>query len=234
MTLMLERRAALELVKKHVAKENNIKHMIAVGGIMRSVATRLGEDADRWELVGILHDIDYEVCSGPEDHTVKAKELLRQAGATNLKFTLMHSPGRYLLSTEVVEAIKANLASVGIDMTIQNLEWGAFSSATTTKLEDTRMEASLNWWRSINGDADSAIADFATKFLPPGNNTFDFAFTALSLSAPEKQRFKYRLDPYDATWVDAGTRRHPLQRKIGAGMTPELFRQKVAEAMEAT
>jgi 4-hydroxy-tetrahydrodipicolinate reductase len=29
--------------------------------------------------------------------------------------------------------------------------------------------------------------------------------------------------------VDAGTRRHPLQRKIGAGMTPELFRQKVAE-----
>ena len=105
----------------------------------------------------------------------KAKEVLRQAGATNLKFTLMHSPGRYLLSTEVVEAIKANLAAVGVDMTIQNLEWGAFASATTTKLEDTRMEASLNWWRSINGDADSAIADFATKFLPPGNNTSFFS-----------------------------------------------------------
>jgi signal transduction histidine kinase len=43
--------------------------------------------------------------------------------------------------------------------------------------------------------------------IPPGNNTFDFRFTALSLSAPEKQRFKYRLDPYDKTWVDAGAGR---------------------------
>ena len=43
--------------------------------------------------------------------------------------------------------------------------------------------------------------------IPPGNNTFDFVFTALSLAAPEKQSFKYRLEPYDKDWVDAGTRR---------------------------
>jgi signal transduction histidine kinase/ligand-binding sensor domain-containing protein len=43
--------------------------------------------------------------------------------------------------------------------------------------------------------------------LPPGNHTFDFRFTALSLSAPEKQRFKYRLQPYDRDWVDAGAGR---------------------------
>ena len=42
---------------------------------------------------------------------------------------------------------------------------------------------------------------------PPGNNTFDFRFTALSFSAPEKVRFKYRLEPFDKDWVDAGTRR---------------------------
>ena len=41
----------------------------------------------------------------------------------------------------------------------------------------------------------------------PGNNTFDFRFTALSLSAPEKQRFRYRLEPYDKDWVDAGAGR---------------------------
>jgi PAS domain S-box-containing protein len=41
----------------------------------------------------------------------------------------------------------------------------------------------------------------------PGNNTFDFRFTALSFSAPEKLRFKYRLEPFDKDWVDAGTRR---------------------------
>jgi signal transduction histidine kinase/ligand-binding sensor domain-containing protein len=43
--------------------------------------------------------------------------------------------------------------------------------------------------------------------VPPGNHTFDFRFTALSFSAPEKLRFRYRLDPSDKDWVDAGTRR---------------------------
>lgn len=75
--LKLEKDAALDLVGKYVSKENNIKHMIAVGAIMRVIATRLNEDANKWELVGILHDIDYEVCAGPADHTIKAKELLK-------------------------------------------------------------------------------------------------------------------------------------------------------------
>jgi predicted hydrolase (HD superfamily) len=74
---MLDRGTSLDLVRKYVTKENNIKHMIAVGAIMRSVASRLDEDANRWEEVGILHDIDYEVCAGPEDHTIKANDILR-------------------------------------------------------------------------------------------------------------------------------------------------------------
>jgi len=51
------------------------------------------------------------------------------------------------------------------------------------------------------------LAHEGTPAAPAGNNTFDFRFTALSLSAPERVRFKYRLDPYDKDWVDAGTRR---------------------------
>ncbi len=43
--------------------------------------------------------------------------------------------------------------------------------------------------------------------VPAGRDTFDFTFTALNLSAPERQRFKYRLAPYDKQWVDAGTLR---------------------------
>jgi PAS domain S-box-containing protein len=43
--------------------------------------------------------------------------------------------------------------------------------------------------------------------IPPGNNTFDFRFTALSFSNPDKLRFKSRLEPFDKDWVDAGTRR---------------------------
>jgi len=76
---MLTRETALDLVRTYVKKENNIKHMIGVGAIMSSVASRLGEDANRWGIVGILHDIDFEVCTGPADHTIKAKDLLKDA-----------------------------------------------------------------------------------------------------------------------------------------------------------
>lgn len=72
----ISRAEALELVRGHVHKESNIKHMVAVGAIMRELAVRWGEDPERWEAAGILHDIDMEVCTGMEDHTLKAKELL--------------------------------------------------------------------------------------------------------------------------------------------------------------
>jgi predicted hydrolase (HD superfamily) len=88
---MLVRETALGLVRKYVTKENNIKHMIAVGAIMRSVASRLNEDANKWEVVGVLHDIDYEVCDGPADHTIKAKDLLKDA-----------------VDAEIIEAIMAH------------------------------------------------------------------------------------------------------------------------------
>ncbi|MBM4237275.1 MAG: HDIG domain-containing protein [Euryarchaeota archaeon] len=73
----MNRDDALALVRTRVSKENNVKHMIAVGAVMREAAIRLGEDPQRWELVGILHDIDFEICSGASDHTLRAAEILR-------------------------------------------------------------------------------------------------------------------------------------------------------------
>ncbi len=51
--------------------------------------------------------------------------------------------------------------------------------------------------------------------VPPGNNTFDFRFTALSFSAPEKLHFKYRLEPFEKDWVNAGTRRTAHYTNMG-------------------
>jgi putative nucleotidyltransferase with HDIG domain len=74
---MISRDEALGLIKRYVKKENNIKHMIAVGAVMKETAMKLGEDQERWELAGILHDIDFEQCSGLSDHTKIAKDLLK-------------------------------------------------------------------------------------------------------------------------------------------------------------
>ncbi len=74
---MISREEAIGLLREYVSKDNNLKHMIAVSGIMRQLALKLGENAQEWEIVGLLHDIDFERCNGITDHTLVAKEILR-------------------------------------------------------------------------------------------------------------------------------------------------------------
>jgi signal transduction histidine kinase len=47
----------------------------------------------------------------------------------------------------------------------------------------------------------------ASATLPPGSKTVEFHYTAPVLGEPEQARFRYRLEPFDREWVDAGTRR---------------------------
>lgn len=53
-------------------------HGLAVEGVMRFLADQEGEDVEKWGMVGLLHDIDYE--KFPEQHCVKAVELLKAEG----------------------------------------------------------------------------------------------------------------------------------------------------------
>jgi putative nucleotidyltransferase with HDIG domain len=57
---MITREKALDLVKNHVMNGNLVNHMIAVAAIMRRMSEHFNEDQDLWEVVGMLHDIDYE------------------------------------------------------------------------------------------------------------------------------------------------------------------------------
>jgi hypothetical protein len=53
--------------------------------------------------------------------------------------------------------------------------------------------------------------------LAPGGRQFEFFYTALSFTAPEKVRFKYRLEGYDRAWIDAGTRRVAYYTSVPPG-----------------
>ena len=77
----MNRDEALALLRRYNQEAFHIRHGITVGRVMRRMAQRLGRggEADFWECVGILHDIDFE--QWPEQHCVKCVELLRQAGA---------------------------------------------------------------------------------------------------------------------------------------------------------
>lgn len=77
----MNRAEAMELLKKHNKDPFHIQHALTVEGVMKWYAKELGfaEEADYWGIVGLLHDIDFE--EYPEQHCVKAPELLREGGA---------------------------------------------------------------------------------------------------------------------------------------------------------
>ena len=76
----ITRQAALAALKEYNTESFHIQHALTVEGVMRWYAVELGygEDADFWATVGLLHDIDFEVW--PDEHCVKAPELLEKAG----------------------------------------------------------------------------------------------------------------------------------------------------------
>lgn len=76
----IEREAAFLLLKKYNKDPFHIQHGLTVEGVMKWYAAELGyqEDAEYWGIVGLLHDIDFE--EYPEQHCIKAPELLQEAG----------------------------------------------------------------------------------------------------------------------------------------------------------
>lgn len=76
----IQREEAFALLKKYNKDSFHIQHALTVEGTMKWFAEKLGygEDAEYWGIVGLLHDIDFELY--PEQHCIKAPELLREAG----------------------------------------------------------------------------------------------------------------------------------------------------------
>jgi peptide/nickel transport system substrate-binding protein len=104
----------------------------------------------------------------------RARQLLREAGQPNLAFAVHHTPGRYLLSGQVLEAMQAYLRQVGVNMRIVDLEWGTLSQILAQPVDKNPVQAAFVGWRSVNGDMDSSIQDFASRFWRPAGNNLSF------------------------------------------------------------
>ena len=77
----ITRDEAFELLKKYNNDPFHIRHALTVEGVMRWYAKELGyaDEEEYWAIVGLLHDIDFELY--PEEHCKKAPELLKADGA---------------------------------------------------------------------------------------------------------------------------------------------------------
>jgi putative nucleotidyltransferase with HDIG domain len=78
MTHTPTREEAWQLLVEYVPSDSLQRHALSVEAVMRHMARKAGEDEDMWGLVGMAHDIDYE--RFPDQHCVKAREILEQHG----------------------------------------------------------------------------------------------------------------------------------------------------------
>lgn len=78
----MKRDEALQLLRTHVKTDRILKHSFAVEAAMIAYARKFNEDEERWGLLGLLHDIDYE--KYPEEHPAYAPSILEPTGLDNL------------------------------------------------------------------------------------------------------------------------------------------------------
>jgi len=67
---------AVSLFKEFNHSDSLLKHAYSVEGVMRYIARKMGEDEEKWGIVGLMHDLDYE--RFPEQHCKKAREILSE------------------------------------------------------------------------------------------------------------------------------------------------------------
>ena len=99
-TAGFDREQAIALLRKYNQDHFHLQHALTVEGVLRWYARQLGygDEADFWGLLVLLHDIDFE--QYPEQHCIKAPELLRAGGASEALIHAVCSHG-YQLTVDV-------------------------------------------------------------------------------------------------------------------------------------
>src|ERR1044071_592402 len=76
----MDRNSALTLMHEYTESLSLRRHMLAVEAAMRAYARKFGEDEEKYGLVGLLHDFDYERWPNPPDHPLKGAAILAERG----------------------------------------------------------------------------------------------------------------------------------------------------------
>lgn len=103
-SLGLNYEQAQTLVAKFITEPATKLHLRESEVIMRALARKFGEDQEQWGIIGLLHDIDWDLTKNDTaNHCVKCKEILSQAGATDFLIETIQSHG---YDNEIISVLK--------------------------------------------------------------------------------------------------------------------------------
>lgn len=155
------REEAYQLLKKYTKNKNLIKHALGVEAAMRAYAPRFDGDVEKWGVVGLIHDFEYE--RYPDEHPAKGTEILRELGMPDelIRGVQAHAPHhtQITLKTPMEKAIYAVDELTGLivavalvrptrsiyDVEVSSVEkkWNSNSFASGVNREDIEEGAEL-------------------------------------------------------------------------------------------
>jgi putative nucleotidyltransferase with HDIG domain len=105
----MNRTTAYALLNEYVKDQSLVRHCLCVEAAMRAYARKHGEDEEKWGVVGLLHDFDYERWPNPPDHPLKGAEILRGLGCPEDVIYAIKSHADYLPDCPRVRPIEKAL-----------------------------------------------------------------------------------------------------------------------------
>ena len=142
----MTREEALALLKKYNQDPFHIRHALTVEAVMRWFANDLGyaDEADFWSLVGLLHDIDFELY--PDQHCLKAPEMLREGGASEELIHAVVSHG-YGITVDVKPEHEMEKVLYGSDE-LTGLIWAAALMRPSKSTKDRELKSLKKKYKS--------------------------------------------------------------------------------------
>ena len=144
----ISREDAFELLKKYNKDSFHIQHALTVEGVMKWYADELGygEDAEYWGIVGLLHDIDFELY--PDQHFIKAPELLREGGVQDDIIHAVCSHG-YGITVDIKPEHEMEKVLFAADE-LTGLIWAAALMRPSKSVQDMEVKSVKKKFKSAN------------------------------------------------------------------------------------
>jgi len=101
----MNREQAWELLCEYTKSDSLRKHALAVEAAMRYYARKFGDDEEKWAVVGLLHDFDYEIHPTLDEHPQEGAKILRERGVPEdiIRAALSHAEHLHLSRDSMME-----------------------------------------------------------------------------------------------------------------------------------
>ncbi|MDR2444085.1 MAG: hydrolase [Deltaproteobacteria bacterium] len=144
----ISRDEAWELLTKHNKEPFHLQHAKTVEGVMRwfAVDQGFGHEVDYWGVVGLLHDIDFE--EHPDQHCLKAPELLRQGGVNEEVIRSVISHG-YGLTVDVKPEHVMEKVLYAVDE-LTGLIWATALMRPSKSVSDLEVKSVKKKYKTLN------------------------------------------------------------------------------------